>query len=157
MLSMRPLTWTGRVSYLIYLWHWPLIIWTTSFIAIASVTAQKLLAIALTVAAATFSYYAVEAPVRFGRIPWLRTSNAQVARGRPAGARGRPPAGDLECHQAGLHQQQRRPVPAGQSERRRPSLVRTGRSHPGREPAGDSSRSATPPPAHLIPVSPISR
>ena len=78
-LSMRPLTWTGRVSYSIYLWHWPLIIWTTSFIAIASVTAQKLLAIALTVAAATFSYYAVEAPVRFGRIPWLRTSKRRLA------------------------------------------------------------------------------
>jgi peptidoglycan/LPS O-acetylase OafA/YrhL len=78
-LSMGPLTWTGRISYSLYLWHWPIIIWTTSFIALTSATAQKLLAIALTFVAASASYYLVEAPVRFGRVPWLRLSRRRLA------------------------------------------------------------------------------
>jgi peptidoglycan/LPS O-acetylase OafA/YrhL len=68
-LSARPMTWAGRISYSLYLWHWPIIIWTTSFVALSSSTGQKLLAIALTVVAASASYYFVEAPVRFGRAP----------------------------------------------------------------------------------------
>ena len=51
----------GRPHLLrLYLWHWPIILWATSFVTLSSPTEVKLLAIALTFLLATASYYLVD-------------------------------------------------------------------------------------------------
>lgn len=56
-LACEPLPWLGRISYGIYLWHWPLYLWLGPSIA----------AVALTVGAASASYLLIETPVRRAR------------------------------------------------------------------------------------------
>jgi len=74
-LSARPVAWIGVISYGIYLWHWPLIVWLG--VRTAAGPRAVMLGIAaliLTVGIAALSYYVVERPIRTGQ---------------PLGARGR--------------------------------------------------------------------
>ena len=67
-LSWGPVAWIGVVSYGIYLWHWPVILWLG--VRDATGTRSVMLgvtAVVLTVAAAALSYYLVERPIRTGR------------------------------------------------------------------------------------------
>lgn len=73
LLTRRPLVATGTISYGLYLWHWPVLVWmppgTWSLgdglpIAVARVV--------VTVAVSLISYVVVERPVREGRLPGLR-------------------------------------------------------------------------------------
>ncbi|MEV4759694.1 acyltransferase family protein [Micromonospora sp. NPDC049559] len=70
LLAVPPLLWLGRISYGVYLWHWPLF---------GALTADRtglggpaLLAVrcAATLTVATASYLLLERPVRYGR--WFR-------------------------------------------------------------------------------------
>jgi peptidoglycan/LPS O-acetylase OafA/YrhL len=73
-LSRPPLVAVGRVSYGLYLWHWPFVVWVQP----SSWTAQ-LLIVALTAAAATVSFVLVERPIRAGAVPWLKRSARRLA------------------------------------------------------------------------------
>jgi peptidoglycan/LPS O-acetylase OafA/YrhL len=68
LLSFRPLRWVGRISYGIYLWHWPVYVLMTD--VTTGLSGLWLLAarLAATVGAATLSFYLIERPVR--RYPW---------------------------------------------------------------------------------------
>lgn len=68
-LRCRPLRWAGRLSYGLYLWHWPVFVIATSSRTGLHGPALAALRITLTVAAAVVSHRLVETPVRFGRIP----------------------------------------------------------------------------------------
>jgi peptidoglycan/LPS O-acetylase OafA/YrhL len=77
LLAFPPLTLLGRLSYGVYLWHWPIFAWLN-----AERTGQqglRLLAVrcAVTLAAATVSYLVVERPLRQAR--WLRRPLATPA------------------------------------------------------------------------------
>lgn len=75
-LSVRPLVAVGAVSYGLYLWHWPvLVIFDQQRTGLDGVT-LTLFRLALSVAAATLSYVAVERPIRAGAIGrrWGRRS-----------------------------------------------------------------------------------
>jgi peptidoglycan/LPS O-acetylase OafA/YrhL len=63
-LSLRPLTFTGRISYGLYLWHWPIFLVLNR--ARTGLEGYSLFALrlAVTFGIATLSWYLVETPVR---------------------------------------------------------------------------------------------
>jgi len=69
-LALPPLVWLGRISYGLYLWHWPLFQFVTAERTGLSGPALLGLRCGLTVAVATVSFYAIEQPIRRGR--WMR-------------------------------------------------------------------------------------
>jgi peptidoglycan/LPS O-acetylase OafA/YrhL len=81
LLSFAPLVWIGRISYGLYLWHWPMVIWipTTDRLATLPPRALQLIEIGATFALATVSFYLVEQPIRRGRVPWLGLSTRKLA------------------------------------------------------------------------------
>jgi hypothetical protein len=63
-LSFRPLVWIGRISYGLYLWHWPINVWLVPSRVGLGDNALNLLRLAVTFAAATASYQLIERPIR---------------------------------------------------------------------------------------------
>jgi peptidoglycan/LPS O-acetylase OafA/YrhL len=63
-LSLRPLAWIGRISYGLYLWHWPIDVWLVPSRVHVGTTTLNLLRLGVTFAAAVASYYLVERPIR---------------------------------------------------------------------------------------------
>jgi peptidoglycan/LPS O-acetylase OafA/YrhL len=78
-LSVRPLRWVGQLSYGIYLWHWPVIDLVTHARTGISGPRLQVLQVALTLVAASASYYLVERPVRWGALPGWRGALAAPA------------------------------------------------------------------------------
>ncbi len=68
LLRTAPFQWFGRLSYSIYLWHWPIIVYASLVDASLSVWG-RLGCIALTLACAAASYHVLEHPIRFN--VWL--------------------------------------------------------------------------------------
>ena len=64
-LCLAPLRFLGRISYSVYLWHWPLVVFAAALYPTMSETAQmRLLILLITLAVATLSFYLVERPGR---------------------------------------------------------------------------------------------
>src|SRR5436190_1014715 len=92
-LSLAPLRFLGRISYSIYLWHWPLIVFAGALYPTLSKTVQvRLLILLVTLAMATLSFYLVEQP---GRRIGVRS------RSDPVAARSWWPGGNLAKATAG--------------------------------------------------------
>jgi peptidoglycan/LPS O-acetylase OafA/YrhL/lysophospholipase L1-like esterase len=71
-LSVRPLRWLGTVSYGVYLWHWPIIVFfTEEHVGVRGIPLD-VLRVALTLAAAWVSYVVVERPIRSGALTGRR-------------------------------------------------------------------------------------
>ncbi len=65
-LGSRPMIFVGRISYPMYLWHWPLFSFTRIVLGRAPPPAMAAGAIAIAFAAAYATYRWVEAPIRYG-------------------------------------------------------------------------------------------
>ncbi len=65
-LASRPMTFIGRISYPLYLWHWPLFSFTRIVLGHPAQPAMAAGAIVIAVAAAYATYRLVEAPIRYG-------------------------------------------------------------------------------------------
>nr|WP_157551489.1 acyltransferase family protein [Kineosphaera limosa] len=66
LLGSTPVAYLGRISYGVYLWHWPLIVW---FIGDRGFEPVRAVAVAgLTIAVAAASYHLVERPIRTGHV-----------------------------------------------------------------------------------------
>ena len=63
-LSVGPLVWIGRISYGLYLWHWPITVWLVPSRVSLDGNGLNALRLAATFAAATLSFYLVEQPIR---------------------------------------------------------------------------------------------
>ncbi|HEX5199153.1 MAG TPA: acyltransferase family protein [Actinoplanes sp.] len=65
-LALPPLVWLGRISYGVYLWHWPLFTFVTA--DLTGLSRWPLLAVRLagTLGVAVLSYHLVEQPIRRG-------------------------------------------------------------------------------------------
>ena len=74
LLGVRPLRWVGRRSYSLYLWHWPIFVYTRPQLDVPFTGAvDAVFRLALTVAAAEASFRLVEQPARaIGIRPYLR-------------------------------------------------------------------------------------
>ena len=70
-LSLRPIQWIGKLSYGLYLWHWPVCVFLTSSTTGFPGWAVDLARAAITLGFATVSFYAVEQPIRQRRWPAL--------------------------------------------------------------------------------------
>ena len=68
-LALRPLPWIGRLSYGLYLWHWPITVWLVPNRVHVGPLQLNLIRLALTFVVATLSYYLIERPIRVG---WKR-------------------------------------------------------------------------------------
>jgi peptidoglycan/LPS O-acetylase OafA/YrhL len=67
LLSCRPLVFVGGISYPLYLWHWPAIVFTHMFVPSVGVMGS-VVAIGAAFLAAWLTREVVENPVRFGKI-----------------------------------------------------------------------------------------
>jgi peptidoglycan/LPS O-acetylase OafA/YrhL len=74
-LALPPLQWLGRLSYSLYLWHWPVIVYAAMMVPELS-GLERLGCVALTLALSMFTYHFVENPIR--RNGWL-VANAMRA------------------------------------------------------------------------------
>ena len=69
-LSVAPMRFLGRISYSLYLWHWPLIVFAAALYPNASSKPATRAAIfALTIVIATVSFYLIEQPFRRKSFP----------------------------------------------------------------------------------------
>ncbi|HUJ53935.1 MAG TPA: acyltransferase family protein [Steroidobacteraceae bacterium] len=72
LLSLAPVVFVGRLSYSLYLWHWPLFTFARVIFGRELSPATIALIVALAFAAAYASYRLVEVPIRYGaRGPWV--------------------------------------------------------------------------------------
>ncbi|HSZ35489.1 MAG TPA: acyltransferase family protein, partial [Acidimicrobiales bacterium] len=78
--AWRPLHFIGTISYGIYLWHWPVIVYVNGERTGLSAWPLDLLRIAATLVLSTASYYLVERPIRLARLKgWVRYWAAPLA------------------------------------------------------------------------------
>ena len=90
--TTAPMTWIGRRSYGIYLWHWPVFVVTRPVLDIALGAGALLVPrLAITVGIAALSYRFLEQPIRReGFRPWLRrVTGGREPRHAAAGDRAR--------------------------------------------------------------------
>jgi peptidoglycan/LPS O-acetylase OafA/YrhL len=81
-LTLKPVVFVGLISYSLYLWHWPIIVFQGMESAVASgvsVRIAKLICILVSFAVATLSWKFVELPFRDGRMHMPRATLFKVA------------------------------------------------------------------------------
>ncbi|GMA39408.1 acyltransferase family protein [Mobilicoccus caccae] len=70
-LGLAPVAYLGRISYGIYLWHWPVAVWLLPDPAVFDPT-RAVAVVAFTIALASVSYHLVEVPIRTGALTRAR-------------------------------------------------------------------------------------
>ncbi|SEK01638.1 Peptidoglycan/LPS O-acetylase OafA/YrhL, contains acyltransferase and SGNH-hydrolase domains [Paraburkholderia diazotrophica] len=73
-LGFPPLVWIGKISFPLYLWHWPLLSFATILTGGPPEPHVRAAAVALSVALAWLSCVAIEKPVRFGKQHWSKVA-----------------------------------------------------------------------------------
>ncbi|MGH9025544.1 MAG: acyltransferase family protein [Acidimicrobiia bacterium] len=71
-LSLTPIVWIGKISYGLYLWHWPLYVVLNAERTGLTGAPLLIVRVAATFGVASLSYYLVEMPIRHGAMPGWR-------------------------------------------------------------------------------------
>ncbi len=79
MMSIGPLRWAGLVSYGLYLWHWPIIVWVDTERTGLDGLSLAALRLALTIGVTLISYFFVEQPIRMSTIGKGRSAQFALA------------------------------------------------------------------------------
>ncbi|MBF6555259.1 MAG: acyltransferase [Acidimicrobiales bacterium] len=70
LLKLPPFRWLGRISYSLYLWHWPILILAAEEAGKTSLPfRQNVVWLLVALGASVASYYVVENPIRHARLP----------------------------------------------------------------------------------------
>jgi len=81
-LAVRPLRAIGKISYGLYLWHFPLFLWLSASAVGVGGTRLLLVRLAVTLAVSTASYFLIEQPIRQRQRPtWLVRALTPLAAG----------------------------------------------------------------------------
>jgi peptidoglycan/LPS O-acetylase OafA/YrhL len=83
-LSLKPLPWLGALSYGLYLWHWPLILWLTPTTTGVDGPLLDATRVAAILGVSAVSFYLVERPIRRGWLGPIRLRVQEVATGAVA-------------------------------------------------------------------------
>jgi len=81
LLSLAPLNWVGRISYSLYLWHWPILVFGRYLRIGPPPVGFVVLELSLSVALAAASYYLVERPIRAATVLRSRRATFLAAAG----------------------------------------------------------------------------
>ena len=71
-ISARPLVWLGAISYGVYLWHWPLVVWLRPDTIGLDGVALFVFRLAATLLIAGASFWLIERPIRRGTVGRIR-------------------------------------------------------------------------------------
>ncbi len=69
LLSFPPITYLGRISYELYLWHWPVIVFLNAAKTSLHGTPLLLVRLGAMVVIASLTYHLIEVPIRTGQAP----------------------------------------------------------------------------------------
>ena len=72
-LSLKPIVFIGRISYSLYLWHWPILVFARYLRIKEPSNEVQLIAVILTVILSLLSYYFIEQPLRHRQWSFTRT------------------------------------------------------------------------------------
>ena len=73
LLSLKPIVYLGAISYSLYLWHWPILVFAR-YTAIEMTLSTQIIAIVLTFILSVFSYHFVEQKFRFSASHSFKTA-----------------------------------------------------------------------------------
>ena len=84
LLGVRPVRWLGRISYSLYLWHWPVLIIADERSSHPLNASARVVCVLITLALSAASYYTIERPLRYSqrrerepsRSAWMRSRDA---------------------------------------------------------------------------------
>src|SRR6201991_4422361 len=68
LLALKPMTYIGLISYPLYLWHWPILVFLRLSSSGAPTAKMRLAAIGVAVALSALTFSCIEAPARFSRV-----------------------------------------------------------------------------------------
>lgn len=77
LLALAPFQWIGKLSYSLYLWHWPLLILTASYLGHDLTLAGNLFLCLIALALSVITYWLVESPAR--NSGWLKARPSAVS------------------------------------------------------------------------------
>lgn len=84
LLATAPMTYLGKLSYGLYLWHWPLLALVRGHYLGEAPPAAIWGAVAASIALASLSYHLIETPIRQQKWGWVRGQGRSLAAGAAA-------------------------------------------------------------------------
>ncbi len=72
-LGVAPIRWLGKISFSVYLWHWPVLVIAEERSSTPLSNVARVVCVLITLVLSVASYYAIERPLRSGKL--LRATN----------------------------------------------------------------------------------